>query len=81
MGFIYKNIFVFVLAIGVVIYNEIVVINICNLGSDTKYFLDIKVESDELFSNTNNPAIMKKYESFIEFETENGDCYEVEREN
>ena len=79
---LYIRIFLYLVsAIGVVIHNEIVVINICNLGSDTKYFLDIKVESDELFSSTDNPEIMKKYESIIELEIEKGDCYEVERDN
>ena len=51
-------------------HNEIVVINICNLGSDTKYFLDLQVESDEIFAKTDNPEIMKRYESEIEIELE-----------
>ena len=55
-------------AIGVIIHNEIVVINICNLGSDTKYFLDLEVKSEELFSKTDNPEIMKRYDSLIEDE-------------
>ena len=57
-------------AIGVMIHNEVVVINICNLGFDTKYFLDLQVESDELFAKTDNPEIMKRYESEIEIELE-----------
>ena len=58
-------------AIGVMIHNEVVVINICNLGSDTKYFLDLKVESDELFAKTDNPEIMKRFESEIDIESDN----------
>ena len=46
------------------IHNEIVVINICNLGSDTKYFLDKKVKSEELYSSSDNPDILQKYETF-----------------
>ena len=49
--------------IGVMIHNEIVVINICNLGSDTKYFLDKKVKSGELYSSSDNPDILQKYET------------------
>ena len=63
--------------IGVVIHNEIVVINICNLGSDTKYFLDLKVESEETFAKTDNPEIMERYESAIELESE----IEIRNEN
>ena len=50
--------------IGVMIHNEVVVINICNLGSDTKYFLDKKVQSEELYSSSDNPDILQKYETF-----------------
>ena len=46
------------------IHNEIVVINICNLDSDTKYFLDIKVELEEQFATTDNPEIIKRYQTF-----------------
>ena len=67
--------------IGVMIHNEIVVINICNFGSDTKYFLDIQVESDELFNNTDNPEIMKRFDSLIEIESENENSKENERGN
>ena len=50
--------------IGVMIHNEVIVINICNLGSDTKYFLDKKVKSEELYSSSDNPDILQKYETF-----------------
>ena len=66
---LYIRIFLYFISfIGVMIHNEVVVINICNLGSDTKYFLDIKVKSEELFAKTDNPEIMKRYDSFIEME-------------
>ena len=66
---LYIRIFLYLVsAIGVIIHNEIVVINICNLGSDTKYFLDLEVKSEELFSKTDNPEIMKRYDSLIEDE-------------
>ena len=60
----YVRISLYVISIiGVMIHDEIVVINICNLGSDTKYFLDIKFENEELFAHTDNPDIIKRYES------------------
>ena len=62
---IYIRIFLYIISfIGVIIHNEIVVINICNLGSDTKYFLDLQVELEEQFANTDNPEIIKWYETF-----------------
>ena len=68
----YVRIFLYAISfIGVLIHNEIVVINICNLGSDTKYFLDLKVRDEEEFSKANDPQIMKKFESFSENEEVN----------
>ena len=57
-----------ILTIGVIIHNEIVVINICDLGSDTKYFLDIKVEKEKLFEKADEPEDLKKFETFEEME-------------
>jgi len=69
---LYFRIFLYVISfIGVLIHNEIIIINICNLGSDTKYFLDLKVESEEIFSNADNPEIIKRYETMNEMETIN----------
>ena len=69
---LYFRIFLYVISfIGVVIHNEIVVINICNLGSDTKYFLDLKVKSEELYSRTNDPKIIEKYETLNELQIGN----------
>ena len=57
---LYFRIFLyFISSIGVMIHNEIVVINICNLGSDTKYFLDLKVKIEEQFSNSNVLMLLK----------------------
>ena len=53
-------------AICAILHNEIVVINICNLGSDTKYFLDLEVKNEELFANTDNPEIIKRFDSLVE---------------
>ena len=67
----YFRIFLYVVSIvGVIIHNEIVVINVCNLGSDTKYFLNLELEQEELYSNTDNPEILKRYETLIELESE-----------
>ena len=82
---LYFRIFLHVIStIGVMIHNEIVVINICNLGSDTKYFLDLKVESEELFAKTNDPSVIKRFESAAELETvnrESSNLIENEKEN
>ena len=49
---LYIRIFLYlIIAIGVLIHNEILVINICNLGSDSKYFLDLELKKEELFNN------------------------------
>ena len=66
---LYVRIVLYIISfIGIIIHNEIVVINICNLGSDTKYFLDIKVETEELFAKTDDPEILKRFETLEEME-------------
>ena len=55
-----------ILFIGVMIHNEIVIINICGLGSYTKYFLDLKAIKEQIYSNEENPEILKRYETFEE---------------
>ena len=66
----YVRIFLYIiLTIGVLIYNEIIVINICGLASDTKYFLDLKLKNERLFSISDEPEVLKKFETFDEFET------------
>jgi len=78
---LYIRIFLYLISfIGVMIHNEIIVINICNLGSDTKYFLDLQVESDELFAKTDNPEIMKRFDSLIEINSDNPDINVNENE-
>ena len=57
-----------ILIIGVMIHNEIIIINTCGLGSDTKYFLDIKVEIEQLYSDTDDPEILKRYETLDEMD-------------
>ena len=66
---LYVRIVLYVISfIGVIIHNEIVVINICSLGSDTKYFLDLEVELEEQFANTDNPEIIQRYETLTEMD-------------
>ena len=74
----YVRIILYIIStIGVIIHNEIVVINICDLGSDTKYFLDKKVESEELFAKTDNLEILKRFETLEEMESINEESEEV----
>ena len=66
---LYVRLFLYlILFIGVLLHNQIIVINVCGLGSDTKYFLDLKVESEQLYSTTDNPEILKRFESQVENE-------------
>ena len=67
--------------IGVIIHNEIVIINICELGSDTKYFLDLKVINEEIYSNEDNPEILKRYETITEMEEKNDETVINESES
>ena len=57
-----------ILTIGVIIHNEIVVINICDLGSDTKYFLDKKFNEEEKFAKADDRDTLKRFETFEEME-------------
>ena len=78
----YVRIFLFIISfIGVIIHNEIVVINICGLGSDTKYFLEHILKDDEEFSQSDNPNILKKYETFIEMNHQDSDKENNEGDN
>ena len=68
---LYIRIFLYIiLIIGVLIHNEILVINICGLASDTKYFLDLKVKNEELYSDSDEPEVLQKFET-IELEDKN----------
>ena len=52
-----------------ILYNEIEVINICNFGSDTKYFLDLRIESKIIYANTDDSDVVKEYETIVGSET------------
>ena len=60
-----------ILTIGVIIHNELVVINICDLGSDTKYFLGKKFNEEKLFEKADDPHSLKKFVTFKEMESRN----------
>ena len=68
---LYIRLFLYViLIIGVLIHNEIIVINICGLASDTKYFLNLKLKNERLYSNADEPEILQRFET-IELEDKN----------
>ena len=72
---IYVRIFLYlILIIGVMIHNEIIIINMCGLASDTKYFLDLKVEIEQLYSDTDEPEILKRFETIDEMDDKNNDA-------
>ena len=65
--------------IGVILHNEIVVINIWGLGSDTKYFYDALVKNEEEYSNAGDPDILKKFETidFNEYKDDDSTTNEI----
>ena len=66
---LYIRIFLFIiLFIGVMIHNEIMIINICGLGSYTKYFLDLIVKNEEIYTKEDDPDVIKKYETVVEMD-------------
>ena len=66
----YFRLFLYIiLFVGVMIHNEIIIINICGLASETKYFLDLKVENEEQFSDSNNIDVTKRYETISEMDS------------
>ena len=66
---IYIRIFLYIiLIIDVLIHNETIVINICGLASDTKYFLNLKLKNEELYTDTEEPEILQKFETLDELE-------------
>ena len=67
--------------IGVILHNEIVVINICGLGSDTKYFYDVLVKNEEEYSNADDPDILKKFETIDNNEYKDNDSATSGSEN
>ena len=73
LGFdLYIRLFLYIILIfGVLIHNEIIVINICGLASDTKYFLNLKLKNEILYSDADEPEILQKFETFDELEDKN----------
>ena len=68
---LYIRLFLYIiLIIGVLIHNEIIVINICGLASDTKYFLNLKLKNEKLYSIADEPEILQRFET-IELEDKN----------
>ena len=57
-----------ILFVFVMVHNEIIIINMCGLASETKYFLDLKLKSEEIFTKSANYNILKRYESEIEMD-------------
>ncbi len=71
---LYIRIFLYLISFfGVLLHNEIIVINYCGLGSDTKYFLDIKFEKEEEYINADNPEELRKFETMTEMENQSND--------
>ena len=68
------RIFLYVFSfIGVILHNEIVVINICGLGSDTKYFLDIIEKDDQEYISSDDPDTLKRFETIEEIDNQEED--------
>ena len=65
--------------IGVMMHNEIVVINICGLGSDTKYFYDNLVKSEEEYMKADDFSILKKFETMEMIDYQDDDSISNER--
>jgi len=66
---LYIRIFLFIiLFIGVMIHNEVMIINVCGLGSYTKYFLDLIVKNEEIYTKEDDPDVIKKYETVVEMD-------------
>jgi hypothetical protein len=69
---LYIRIFLYlILIIGILLHNQIIVINICGLGFDTKYFLDLKVENESLYSISEDVEVLKRFETLDELEDKN----------
>ena len=61
---IYFRIVLYVISFfGVLLHNEIVVINICGLASDTKYFYDNLVKSEEEYMKSDDFNILQRFET------------------
>ena len=54
-----------ILFLGVLMHNEIVIINLCGLNQSTKLYLDKKVIEEDLLSNSENNDILKRFDTTI----------------
>ena len=79
---IYIRMFLYVISfIGALIHNEIIIINICGLGSDTKYFLDLESIKEKEYINADDPDDLKKFGTMIEMEEQSKNTSTNEDEN
>ena len=71
---LYFRIFLYlILIISVMIHNEIIIINVYGLGSNTKYFLDLKYNNELLYYETDDPEILERFETYIELDDKTND--------
>ena len=71
---LYFRIFLYlILIISVMIHNEIIIINVYGLGSNTKYFLDLKYNNELLYYETDNPEILERFQTYIELDDKTND--------
>ena len=83
-GHKYIRIVLYVISfIGVMLHNEIVVVNICGLASDTKYFYDNLVKSEEEYMKSDNLSILKRFETMemIDYQDNDSLSNEIEKIN
>ena len=68
----YIRIFLYIILIfSIMIHNQIIIINICGLGSETKYFLQLKFENEELYADTEDSEILQRFETMNELDDKN----------
>ena len=70
-----------ILFIVTMIHNEIIIINICGISSDAKYFMDLKVESEKIYSLTDDPETLKKYETLEEIDSKVNELEGIKEKN
>ena len=71
---IYIRFFLYIISfIGIMIHNEIIIINICGISSHSKYFMDIKLKNEEIYSGADDPDVLKKYETYEEMDFKSSD--------
>ena len=79
---IYIRFFLYIiLFIVTMIHNEIIIINICGISSDAKYFMDLKVESERLYSISDDPETLRGYETFEEMDNKENELVNIKEEN